>query len=203
MPFDNGETSKWQTYAGAVGVADPSYAVTPLRGTYSLRMKDDATEGTWAVCYFDTGAGYTELYGAFLMKVLDLPITGYWEFLTLYHFWNGGASYEAHEVLELGNTGNLKMRCGGTETSASTTALVIGQPYYIWWYVNRVNGSGWVKISQSPVQPTTNSITWSGLPIPGSYSGTNGVGLTTYHGSSYEYLIDQFLVKTSPIGSLY
>lgn len=201
--FDNGET--WLAYAGDTGAANPDYATNPLLGSQSLHIKDDDSEGTYAVTKFSDDTGYNALYGFFRFKILDYPSATY-EIMQTY---NAGGDIndpdwtEVHEMLWISNAGVLQIRESGGDNHNGSTALALNTPYCIWWHITRSAGrlsTGWVKLATDLNYPIANEIEWTDWDLSDQiYRGTNVLGYTSYHGAGYEYVVDQVIVCTEPV----
>lgn len=209
--FDNGET--WLAGLNgtpSTGVVDPDYATGPLRGSQSLRMKDDENYGGFAITKFSDDTGVTGVYGFFRLKIIDRPSTTR-EIMQLYNAQGPleePTAVETHEMIWIGSDGVLHMwpAYNEGEEVAGSTALTNGTVYYVWWHVTRTtltDGSGWIKLSTTPTLPGSNEISWSNVDLPSaSYINVNTLGFTTLHASSYEYIVDQVILDTAAIGSM-
>ena len=219
--FDNSET--WLAYEGDTGAADPDYTTGPLKGSQSLRMLDDDTEGTYVVTKWAADAGVNTVYGYCRIKILNLPNAGSGprssgECELIQHYDIQGAlaapdSVTAHEMIWIDSDGYLLAEIAwlnpGNPIATASTPLSINTLYHLWWYINRTtdsDGNGWIKVATTGVIPGTNLLEWSGAADgndpawPARYT-LNGVGVTTYNDANYEFLVDDFRLESTAIGS--
>lgn len=206
--YDNGET--WLDYAGDTGTIDPDYAVSPLRGSQSLRATDDDDEGTYAVTKFSDDTGINTLYGFLRIKFISYPsgVLGDYEFMQTYNCQGPLVAVpeelESHEMLFI-NAGIVYVNhgAGGFELGHGTHVIELDTVHFIWFYITRSAGlsSGWVRIGHTLSFPGENDIAWTNVDISGQYNhlGTNAVGLTTFHGTGIEYVADQFMIDVNPL----
>lgn len=212
--YDNGES--WLEWTGGTltsGVLNANYT-TALRGSQSLRIKDDASYGIAALTKFGDNTGYNALYGFFRFKLTDLP-TGTSEVQTHYNAQgdvNEPDYIDYHEVISVTPSGSQYGWVVQNLTGVTGTTLYnVNTTYYVWWYIAHAadkTSSGWIKISASQAIPETNEVEWSGKAVydavngsPMVYRGTNTVGFTSQHGNSYDYTVDQAIVSESEIGN--
>lgn len=206
--FDNGET--WLVYTGDTGAANPDYTADPLRGSQSLHMKDDDSEGTYAVNIFSDGTGVNTLYGFFQIKFKDFIAVGSNKEIMHTYNTSGGVPTEVHEILwhrcVAGPVVNLGIKFPDSTFLYGTAELSLNTKYYVWFYFNRDSSSqsdGWVKVSTDPEIPAGNDIEWTNRSFTGnSYRGTGALGFTTENSNGYEYIVDQVLVQDTAIGNM-
>lgn len=207
--FDNGET--WITNAGDTGAANPDYTTNPLLGSQSLYMKDDNSEGTYAVNIYSDGTGYNAEYGFVRLKMLDFAAANATKEIMHTYNTSGGNPTEAHEIIfhkvaADGNSAVLSVYCnnGSYPCDTGTVSISLNTVYYVWFYFSRNSSrqsSGWVKISNEQSIPATNDLEWTNVSAGLSYRGTGAIGFTTEHGNGYSYVVDQVIVSDSAIGN--
>jgi len=209
--FDNGET--WYNYEGDTGAADPDYTTLALKGSSSLYMKDDDDEGTYALTdYADVGEGTIPTYVHMRFRVLDYPSGATYGFAEIFKMYELRTllDWNAHEVFFIFPDGKVSIHPAyGAEVAKSDDALALDTTYHIWLYVTRTtmaDGSGWMKVSETPTIPGANFLEWSGLDISAVPNVErivpNGFGFGTLHSEGYEYIADEVIVSADEIGSL-
>ena len=209
--FDNGET--WYNYEGDTGAADPDYTTLALKGSSSLYMKDDDDEGTYALTdYADVGEGTIPTYVHMRFRVLDYPSGATYGFAEIFKMYELRTllDWNAHEVFFIFPDGKVSIHPAyGAEVAKSDDALALDTTYHIWLYVTRTtmaDGSGWMKVSETPTIPGANFLEWSGLDISAVPNVKrivpNGFGFGMLHSEGYEYIADEVIVSAEAIGSL-
>lgn len=214
--YDHDES--WLEWAGGTlttGIINPDYTTNPLAGDQSLRMVADAAYGTATIRKFADNAGLNELYGYFKFKLVDLP-SGTSEVQTHYNVQgavNDPTDIDYHEVISITNYGSEYQWCvQNIESGYSQQTFSVGTLYHVWWHIAHdadKKSSGWIKVSTIETMPESNALEWSNKSVYDYansrdmvYRGTNTIAFTTQHGNSYEYIVDDCLVKSTAIGSI-
>lgn len=178
--YDNGET--WNLTGGTV---DPDYTTAPLVGSHSLRVNSDSFTGI-AFTPQTTAEAYCRIEFATLPTVACAALTLYDETGTTLRV---GIMFSANEV---------RIRVGGTESSASATTTLTSTLYFV---KIRHESSGTNKIWLS------TDGTWVDADGSGrvylTMAGAAGSAGQVYVGGAsgtLDFKVDQVLVDNAVIG---
>jgi hypothetical protein len=144
------------------------------------------------------------VYGFFRFKLVNAPDANGADICTILDYDGVNMPLSVYVVLVNTNrTLKLAHSDGDTDHSVSgSTVLSLDTIYYVWFYFAKgtgSNGVAWLKLGTTPTIPGTNEISITGGV------GTANVYIAEFsmlHDAAYEYIVDQFLLKTSAIGDV-
>jgi uncharacterized protein YcfL len=202
--YDNSETWTEDTEGACTGcVMNEDYTTVHLRGDQSMLMTSGDAP-SWSVTDFAAQSG---VYGFVRLRVTNMPDIDNSDIVTVLSDYSGGAPTTVIAANIYAN-GNVRLSHLNADTELLTYCdtgagtIAINTTYYVWWYGAKgtgSNGVAWVKFA------TTNE-----EPVSPACSVTDGKGIgniihaqvSTRHDSAYSFVTDQYLIKTSAIGSV-
>ena len=210
--YDNSETWTEGTEGTlTTGVLNEDYAVSPIRGSQSLRMKDDSTNGFWTTYMFPA---QDDIYLFMQFKLVDYPaIDRPYEVMTFYHYVVDPYELDFLVVLEVDATAGTHYHftfytygTGGGHLTSETTERTTGTVYNVWLYLKKGttnnNAQGWLRVADANTftMPGTNNLSFTN----GTWGTDNftAAGFTTQAGAGYEYVVDHVIFSSSSIGSV-
>lgn len=198
---DNGET--WSVSNPMSGATvNANYSTLVLHGSQSLKMSSvGATCIEFSPCHIlltkdTTLTNFNEIYFFFRIRFDELPLTsGYKPIFGM------DDAFNFSFIMNVNDSGNIQI-CHGETCQISASAISEDTNYFVWGYYG-INdgvsdGSAWVKIGTSTTIPTSNFVSVSG-------NGTGYIPISLHfmvYSDSIDYLLDQVLYRSKPIGSI-